>query len=194
MAKKLTPVTTEVAEGYVRNLLALIGEDVSRQGLKETPARYVKTLWEMTDGYRGDDPKQLLKCFKDGAEGYDEMVLQRDIPLWSLCEHHLCPFFGVAHIAYIPRKRVVGLSKLSRLTDLYARRLQVQERLTAQIADAIQDVLRPKGVAVVLECRHTCIEMRGVEKHGSVTMTSKLHGAFKTKPAARAEFLSLIHH
>jgi GTP cyclohydrolase I len=180
------------AEAAVIRLLEFVGEDTFRGGLLETPRRYVDALLEMTKGYT-QRPADLLKCFEDGAEGYDELVLQRHIPLWSMCEHHLAPFFGVAHIAYIPNGKVVGLSKLARLTDAYAHRLQVQERLTAQIARTLNDVLKPRGVGVILECRHTCIECRGVRKSGSVTTTSALHGVFKTKPEARAELLSLIH-
>jgi GTP cyclohydrolase I len=134
-----------------------------------------------------------LKVFEDGAEHYDQMLIERNIPVWSLCEHHMAPFFGVAHIAYIPKGHIVGLSKLVRLTDIYARRLQVQERLTAQIADALWTHLQPQGVGVVLECRHSCMESRGVCKAGVTTTTSALFGAIKEEPETRAEFLHLVH-
>jgi GTP cyclohydrolase I len=184
-------LATVAAKDAVETLLDLIGEDPSRGGLRETPGRFVRALLEMTRGYE-IEPASLLKVFKDGAEQYDEMVLQTHIPIQSMCEHHMAPFFGVAHIAYIPHGKVVGLSKLARVADAYAQRLQVQERLTQQIATCLFDNLKPLGVAVVLECRHLCIECRGVKKAGSKTTTSSLLGVFKTKPAARAEFLSLI--
>jgi GTP cyclohydrolase I len=184
-------LATVAAKDAVETLLDFIGEDPSRGGLRETPGRFVRALLEMTRGYE-IEPASLLKVFKDGAEQYDEMVLQTHIPIQSMCEHHMAPFFGVAHIAYIPHGKVVGLSKLARVADAYAQRLQVQERLTQQIATCLFDNLKPLGVAVVLECRHLCIECRGVKKAGSKTTTSSLLGVFKTKPAARAEFLSLI--
>jgi len=171
-------------------LLQLIGENPEREGLRETPARFIKSWLEITEGYR-IDPSSVLKVFEDGAEKCDEMVVQRDIPLYSNCEHHMVPFFGVAHIAYIPSGKVVGLSKLARLTNVFARRLQVQERLTNQIADALNEHLQPQGVAVVLQCRHLCMEMRGVQRIGTSTMTSALRGLLK-EGEARSEFFSLI--
>lgn len=178
------------AEDIPRRLLQLIGEDPDRQGLIETPVRFVKAWREITSGYRVD-PKSVLKSFEDGAENCDEMVIERNIPVYSNCEHHLVPFFGAAHVAYIPRGKVVGLSKIPRLVNVFAKRLQVQERLTNQIADALWTHLNPNGVAVVLECRHLCMEMRGVERIGTVTSTSALRGLLK-ESEARAEFFSLI--
>ncbi len=172
-------------------LLQYIGEDPNRGGLKETPQRFLKAWKEYTSGYNVD-PATILKTFEDGAEGYDEMVLVKNIPIYSHCEHHLAPFFGVAHIAYIPDKRVVGLSKLPRLADIFMRRLQIQERLTQQIADALMKHLQPKGVAVVLDCRHFCMECRGTKLQGVSTTTSKMLGVFMEKPEARNEFMGLI--
>lgn len=161
-----------------------------RPGLEETPSRYLKALREYTEGYHVD-PASLLKVFEDGAEGYDQMVVVKDIPVYSLCEHHLAPFFGKATVAYIPNGKVVGLSKLARVVDAYARRFQVQERLTTQVADLIHKELHPKGVGVVVRCRHLCMEARGVRAPGTSTVTSALRGAIKDKPEAREEFLRL---
>jgi GTP cyclohydrolase I len=158
--------------------------------LQETPKRYLAALLFWTSGYN-QEPGQILKTFEDGGEGYDEMVFQGAIPLWSLCEHHVAPFFGVAHVAYIPNGRIVGLSKLSRLVEIFARRLTVQERITTQVADALEKHLEAKGVGVMLQCRHTCIESRGVQKSGSITTTSALRGLFKQSDA-RAEFMSMV--
>lgn len=174
-----------------RLLEDIIGEDPNRGGLVETPARVVKAWQAWTSGY-GKDPRDVLKVFEDGAENYDEMVVVRDIPFYSHCEHHLAPFFGTACIAYIPDGYVVGLSKLSRVLDIYARRLQVQERLTNQVADAINDHLAPKGVGVVIKARHLCMESRGICQQGHHTVTSALRGAVKDQPETRAEFLSLV--
>lgn len=160
-----------------------------REGLQETPERVAKA-WEFwTRGY-GMNPAEILKTFEDGAQAYDEMVLVKDIPLYSKCEHHLADIFGTACVAYIPDGRVVGLSKLSRLVDCFARRLQVQERMTAQIADAINTHLKPKGVGVLIRARHMCMESRGICQQGHHTVTSALRGAMKDQPAARAEFLA----
>jgi len=175
----------------VRRLLALVGEDPDREGLQETPLRFLKALGEYTRGYQ-ENPEDVLKVFEDGAQSVDEMVIVRDIPVYSLCEHHLAPFFGKAHIGYVPDKRILGLSKLSRLVEVYARRLQVQERLTNQIADALDTHLQPLGVAVVIECRHMCMESRGVRHTGTSTVTSALRGSVKNNPDTRKEFLSLI--
>ena len=179
------------AEDIPVRLLQFIGEDPKRGGLKETPKRYLKAWQHWAGGY-GQDPAALLKCFEDGAERYDEMVLVKSIPVYSHCEHHLAPFFGVAHVAYIPDGRIVGLSKISRLVDIFARRLQVQERLTNQIADAMEQNLVPKGVAVVIECRHLCMESRGIQRQGSSTTTSAMRGVFRGNAAARAEFMGLV--
>ncbi len=179
------------AEDVPTRLLQYVGEDPSRGGLVETPKRFLKAWQFWTSGY-DKDPKEILKVFEDGAENYDEMVLVKDIPFYSQCEHHLAPFFGVAHIAYIPDGKIVGLSKFSRLVDMYARRLQVQERLTNQVATAIQDVLKPKGVAVVMNARHMCMESRGVCQQGHSTTTSAMVGAFKDEHDTRMEFLELI--
>ena len=175
----------------VRQLLRLIGEDPDREGLQETPLRFLKAMAEYTRGYR-EKPENVLKVFEDGGEGVDEMVIVRDIPVYSLCEHHLAPFFGKAYVGYVPDKKILGLSKISRLVEVYSRRLQVQERLTNQIADALAKHLQPLGVAVVLECRHLCMESRGVKHAGSSTVTSALRGSIKKNPDTRKEFLSLI--
>jgi GTP cyclohydrolase IA len=175
----------------VRRLLAYIGEDPDREGLLETPARFLKAWEEYTRGYRMN-PEEILKSFEDGAQRVDEMVIVRDIPVYSLCEHHLAPFFGKAYVGYVPDKRILGLSKISRLVEIYGRRLQVQERLTNQIADALDTHLKPLGVAVVIECRHMCMESRGVRHTGTATVTSALRGNIKTNADTRREFLSLI--
>lgn len=180
------------------NVISMLGHlepgnlSALREGLVDTPER-VRKAWEFwTSGY-DKDPAELLKVFKDGAEGYDEMVVVKDIPIYSKCEHHLADIFGTATIAYIPNGNVVGLSKLSRLADMFARRLQVQERLTVQIADALNDHLQPKGVGVVLKCRHMCMESRGLCQQGHHTVTSALRGVIKTQPETRAEFLALAN-
>ena len=175
----------------VRKLLSLVGEDPNREGLQETPLRFLKAFAEYTRGYQ-ENPEDVLKVFEDGAQSVDEMVIVRDIPVYSLCEHHLAPFFGKAHIGYVPDRRILGLSKLSRLVEVYARRLQVQERLTNQIADALDTHLQPLGVAVVIECRHMCMESRGVRHTGTATVTSALRGSIKSNADTRREFLSLI--
>jgi GTP cyclohydrolase I len=177
----------------VRQLLRLIGEDPDREGLQETPLRFLKAMAEYTKGYR-EKPENVLKVFEDGGEGVDEMVIVRDIPVYSLCEHHLAPFFGKAYVGYVPDKKILGLSKISRLVEVYSRRLQVQERLTNQIADALAKHLQPLGVAVVIECRHLCMESRGVKHAGSSTVTSALRGSIKKNADTRKEFLSLIGH
>jgi GTP cyclohydrolase I len=179
-------------EGLIESLLKEIGEDPSRTGLARTPRRVANALAFFTHGYRVD-PREVLNnaVFE---ENYDEMVLVRDIDFYSLCEHHVLPFFGRAHIAYMPAGRIVGLSKLARLVEIYARRLQVQERLTNEVAGALWDVLRPKGVAVVLEAQHLCMQMRGVEKQNSVTITSAMRGEFEANPKTRTEFMELIRH
>lgn len=172
-------------------LLRFIGEDPAREGLRETPARFLAAWREWCAGYQ-QDPDDVLKAFGDGADKVDELVLVRDIPVYSHCEHHLAPFFGQAHVAYIPNGRIVGLSKIPRLVQVYMRRLQVQERLTQQVAHALYQHLKPAGVGVVLECRHLCMESRGVRTPGASTTTSCLLGALKDQPAARAEFMRLV--
>lgn len=182
---------TASAEDIPLRLLQYIGEDVHRGGLLETPKRFLKAWEHYTSGY-DKDPKSILKEFEDGAEQYNEMVLVKDIPVYSHCEHHLAPFYGVAHVAYIPNGKIVGLSKLARLVDIFMRRLQVQERLTNQIANTLEEALNPLGVAVVIECSHTCMIARGVQVQGSTTITSAMKGVFMDQPETRAEFMGLI--
>jgi GTP cyclohydrolase I len=174
----------------VRAILAGIGEDPNREGLLKTPERVAKALSFLTQGY-SQNPDTLLNQALFTVE-YDEMVVVRDIDVFSLCEHHLLPFFGKAHVAYLPDGKVVGLSKIPRLVDMFARRLQVQERLTVQIAEAIQQTVKPRGVGVVIEAMHFCMIMRGVEKQNSVAVTSCMRGAFREQRETREEFLSLI--
>jgi GTP cyclohydrolase I len=180
----------ESVADMVRRMLHMIGEDPDRDGLRHTPERFEKALRFLTSGYQ-QDPEKLL----NGAMFsvcYDQMVLVKDIEIYSLCEHHLLPFFGKCHVAYIPDKKVVGLSKIPRLVNMFARRLQIQERLTNQIASAIQQKISPLGVGVVVEARHLCMVMRGVEKQNSQTVTSAMLGAFRENVQTREEFLSLI--
>lgn len=173
------------------NLIKHLGENPEREGLQETPARVVKA-WEFwTQGYNMN-PAAILKVFEDGAEGCDEMVVRKDIPLYSHCEHHMAAIFGKCTIAYIPDGRVVGLSKMDRLVECFARRLQVQERLTCQIADAMMEHLKPKGVGVWISARHMCVESRGVQNQNSETQTSALRGVFKEQLSTRQEFLALV--
>jgi GTP cyclohydrolase I len=173
-----------------RELLARIGEDPTRDGLIDTPERVEKSMAFLTRGYAMDVNTVLHQALFD--VDYDEMVIVKDIEFYSLCEHHLLPFFGKAHIAYVPNGKVIGLSKIPRLVDVFARRLQVQERLTMQIADAIAEAIDPQGVAVILEAQHLCMMMRGVEKQHSDTVTSAMRGVFKTQLQTRNEFLSLV--
>lgn len=181
----------EYMEGLVRDLLGFIGEDPGREGLRDTPKRFLKAWKEWARGYDGN-AEDILKTFEDGAENCgDEFVIVRDVPIISKCEHHLADITGVAHIGYIPNGRIVGLSKLARLADLFARRLQVQERLTNQIANALVEHLSPKGVGVVIHAAHACMSTRGVNVQGSITTTSAMRGVCLTKPEARAEFLAL---
>jgi GTP cyclohydrolase I len=178
-------------EHIVTQLLhQVIGEDIAREGLLETPKRVTKAWQHWVSGYNVDIPA-LLKVFEDGGENYDEMVMVKDIPIYSKCEHHLADIFGTATIAYIPDGKIVGLSKLSRVADAFARRLQVQERLTNQIADALHDNLQPKGVGVIIKARHMCMESRGICQQGHYTVTSALRGVLKDEPSARAEFMQL---
>lgn len=174
------------------DLLKVIGENPERGGLLETPARALKA-WEFwTQGYN-QNPADVLKVFEDGAEKYDQMVIIKNMPIYSHCEHHLAPFFGTATIAYIPNGKVVGLSKLKRVANIFARRLQVQERLTQQIADAIEEHLQPLGVGVLIKCRHMCMESRGIETQGAETITSALRGVIRDEPQTRNEFLNLAN-
>ncbi len=183
----LTAVSTEE---LLRELLVRLGEDPEREGLLRTPERVERALQYLTKGYQ-EDPEDLLK----GAlftVSYDEMVIVKDVEMFSLCEHHMLPFFGKVHVAYIPKGKVIGLSKIPRLIDAFARRLQVQERLTTQIAECIQNAIKPEGVGVVIEARHLCMMMRGVEKQHSSAVTSSMLGSFRDQQQTREEFLSLI--
>ena len=175
-----------------RELLVRIGEDPTRDGLLNTPERMEKSMAFLTRGYTMDVKTVLHDALFD--VDYDEMVIVRDVEFFSMCEHHLLPFFGKAHIAYVPNGKVIGLSKIPRLVDVFARRLQVQERLTTEIADAISDAIDPQGVAVIMEAQHLCMMMRGVEKQHSATVTSAMRGVFKTQLQTRNEFLSLVRH
>ena len=177
-------------EQQVVRLLDHIDPQPFREGLAETPLRVSKAWAHWVSGY-GKDPAEILKVFADGAEGVDEMVIEVDIPFYSHCEHHLAPFFGLASVAYVPSGKVLGLSKMNRLVDLFARRLQVQERMTNQIADALDTILSPLGCGVLVRARHMCVESRGVAHRGCSTTTSALRGVLKTDPSARAEFLKL---
>jgi GTP cyclohydrolase I len=179
------------AEAAVRTLIRWAGDDPNREGLVGTPDRVVRAFTEWFSGY-GEDPVALLQRTFEETSGYDEMVLLRDIGFESHCEHHLAPIIGHAHIAYLPRTRVVGISKLARLVEVYAKRLQIQERMTVEIADAIGTVLQPRGVAVLLQAEHHCMTTRGVHKSGVSMVTSRMVGAFRQNPATRREFLSAI--
>lgn len=179
------------AAAHIRALLRYIGEDPDREGLLETPSRVARAFREHFRGYTETAEQFLDKTFTD-VGGYDELVLVSDIEVFSHCEHHMVPFVGKAHVAYIPSGRVVGLSKIARVVDTYAKRLQVQEKLTAQIANALNGALEPQGVAVILQCQHFCMCYRGVKKPGSWTTTSKLHGVFLRESASRMELLTLI--
>lgn len=177
-------------ESLVRDLLIALGEDPEREGLQKTPGRVESSLKFLTHGYRQDVERVLNGAIYE--ENYDEMVVVKDIHLFSLCEHHLLPFYGKAHVAYLPNGKIIGLSKIPRVVDMFARRLQVQERLTSQIADCLMQYLKPKGAAVVIEAFHLCMAMRGVEKKDSFCVTSSMQGIFRSDPRSRGEFLSLI--
>jgi len=180
----------ETIAGLVRRMLALVGEDPSREGLLKTPERFEKAMKFLTSGYQMNLDQVL-----NGATFsvcYDEMVVVKDIEFFSLCEHHLLPFFGKCHVAYLPSKKVIGLSKVARLVNMYARRLQIQERLTSEVAQAIQEKISPEGVGVIIEARHLCMQMRGVEKQHGQAVTSAMLGAFRTSKQTRDEFLSLV--
>ena len=186
----LTPTQIEI-ESRMREILGLIGEDASREGLAKTPKRVARAMTDLTSGY-GQDPIEILNSAKF-REDYSQMVIVKDINFYSLCEHHLLPFYGKAHVAYIPNGYITGLSKIARVVDCYSHRLQVQERMTLQIREAIEQALQPLGVMVVIEAQHMCMQMRGVEKQGSVTTTSDFTGAFN-QAKTRDEFLKLISH
>lgn len=186
------PETIEKLSVHYREILKLLGEDPEREGLLKTPERVAKAISFLTKGYT-EDPREILR----GAlfrEEYKQMVLVKDIDIYSLCEHHMIPFYGKAHVAYIPNGQITGLSKIARVVECYARRLQVQERLTVQIRDCIQEALEPMGVAVVIEAGHMCMQMRGVEKQGSATTTSAFTGIFLKDNRTREEFMNLISH
>jgi GTP cyclohydrolase I len=183
-------LTSATYEELVREMIVRLGEDPDREGLSRTPERVAKAMHFLVKGYK-EDPEALLR----GAlytVNYDEMVIVKDVEMFSLCEHHLLPFFGKVHVAYIPNGKVIGLSKIPRLIDAFSRRLQIQERLTTQIAEAIQNAIEPQGVGVVIEARHLCMMMRGVEKQHSAAVTSSMLGSFRSEEETRTEFLSLI--
>jgi GTP cyclohydrolase I len=185
-------VAKESVADLMRKVITLVGEDPNREGLRKTPERFEKALKFLTSGYH-----QNLDTVLNGATfsvHYDEMVVVKDIEFFSLCEHHLLPFFGKAHVAYLPSKKVIGLSKIARLVNMFARRLQIQERMTSQIAEAIQEKLSPEGVGVIIEARHLCMQMRGVEKQHGQAVTSAMLGSFRHDKQTRQEFLSLVRH
>lgn len=185
--------TPDEAEEAVRTLIRWAGDDPGREGLIQTPARVARAYREFFSGY-GSDPIQILATTFSEVDGYDEMVVLKDIRFESYCEHHMVPIIGRAHVAYLPDHHVVGISKLARLVDVYAKRLQIQEKMTVQIADALNTVLQPKGVAVILEAAHQCMSTRGVHKPGASLVTSRMLGAFRDDPATRREFLSIVGH
>ncbi|MBB5410356.1 GTP cyclohydrolase I [Paraburkholderia sp. RAU6.4a] len=185
--------TPDEAEQAVRTLIRWAGDDPEREGLIQTPARVARAYREFFSGY-DSDPMQILATTFSEVDGYDEMVVLKDIRFESYCEHHMVPIIGRAHVAYLPEHRVVGISKLARLVDVYAKRLQIQEKMTVQIADALNTVLQPKGVAVILEAAHQCMSTRGVHKPGASLVTSRMLGAFRDDPSTRREFLSIVGH
>lgn len=190
-AKPLVRPDRAAAEEAVRTLIQWAGDDPNREGLLDTPARVVRAYEEFFAGYL-EDPVQILSRTFSEVEGYDEMIVMQDIRFESHCEHHMVPVIGKAHVAYLPDRRVVGISKLARLVDIYARRLQIQEKMTVQIADTLNEVLQPKGVAVVIEAAHQCMTTRGVHKPGARLVTSRMLGAFRSDSATRREFLAII--
>ena len=187
---KIKPSRSD-AENAIRTLLEYAGEDPTREGLLETPKRVVKSYEEFYKGYSQDPRKYLSRTFEE-VNGYDEMVVLRDIPFESHCEHHMAPIIGKVHIGYLPRNKVVGISKLARVVETYAKRLQVQEKMTAQIADCIQDILEPYGVGVVVQATHECMSTRGVHKHGVSMVTSRMAGVFREDEKTRREFLAVV--
>ena len=194
--KKITTIrnkpSRKQAEEAVKTLIKWAGDNPEREGLQETPKRVVNSYKEFFSGY-DSKPEQILSKTFDEVEGYDEMVIVRDIAIESHCEHHMVPFIGIAHIGYIPNKRIVGISKLARIADVFAKRLQTQEIMTAQIADTINEVLKPKGVAVVIDAQHQCMTTRGTHKTESSTITSRMLGLFRTNSNTRSEFMNLIN-
>jgi GTP cyclohydrolase I len=190
-ATSLPRPTQDEAEAAIRTLLLWAGDDPNREGLLDTPKRVAKAYREWFCGYE-DDPVELLARSFEEVEGYDEMVVLRDIRLESMCEHHMCPIIGKAHVAYLPSGRVVGISKLARVVEAYGKRLQIQEKMTAQIANTLNDVLKPKGVAVVIEAVHQCMTTRGVHKTGVSMVTSRMLGAFRADASTRREFMAMI--
>ncbi len=190
MTKEHKPIDSERIKKAVREILLAVGEDVEREGLKDTPDRVARMYAELLGGMREDPGEHLRRVF---TENYEEIVLLRDIPFYSVCEHHMMPFIGSAHVAYLPSGSVLGVSKLARIVDSFAHRLQTQERLTYQIADFIMTSLKSQGVAVVLEASHSCMTIRGIKKPGSTMVTSALRGIFKRDPRSRSEIMSLMH-
>lgn len=190
-ARKIRRPSREEAEAAVRTLIAYAGEDPEREGLRDTPKRVVKAYAELFSGYGQTDEEVLDRIFTEVA-GYEELILVRDIPFYSHCEHHMVPFIGKAHIAYYPTTGVVGLSKLARIVEMYARRLQTQETMTAQVSNAIEKVLKPRGAAVLIEAEHLCMTMRGVQKPGASTVTARFTGCFKTDPSEQARFMMMV--
>jgi GTP cyclohydrolase I len=191
MTKQKKKIDEARIEKAVREILSAVGEDLNREGLKDTPARVARMYGELLAGMRDDPNIHISRVFN---ENYDEIVLLRDIPFYSMCEHHLMPFIGSAHVAYLPSGKIIGVSKLARIVDCFARRLQTQERLTSQIADCLMTNLKPQGVAIVLEAAHSCMTIRGIRKPGSVMVTSAVRGLFRKDPRSRNEIMSLIHH
>ncbi|MGA2323131.1 MAG: GTP cyclohydrolase I FolE [Sedimentisphaerales bacterium] len=190
MTKQKKKIDEARIEKAVREILSAVGEDLNRDGLKDTPARVARMYGELLAGMHDDPNTHISRVFN---ENYDEIVLLRDIPFYSICEHHLMPFIGSAHVAYLPSGKILGVSKLARIVDCFARRLQTQERLTYQIADCLMSNLKPLGVAVVLEAAHSCMTIRGIKKPGSVMVTSAVRGLFRKDPRSRNEIMSLIH-
>lgn len=190
MPHTLKPINRAKIENAVRDILDAIGEDVDREGLRETPARVARMYSELLGGMREKPEEHFTTVF---TEDYDEIVLLRDIPFFSMCEHHMLPFIGSAHVAYLPSGKVLGVSKMARIVDSFAKRLQVQERLTGEIADLMMEYLKPLGVAVVVEASHSCMTIRGIKKPGSTMVTSALRGLFRSDSRSRNEILSLLH-
>jgi GTP cyclohydrolase I len=191
MVTSLSRPSMQEAEEAVRVLIRWAGDNPAREGLLDTPARVVRSYKEFFAGYQADPRELLMRTFSE-VEGYDEMIVLKNIRFESYCEHHMVPIIGRAHVAYLPEHRVVGISKLARLVDAFARRLQIQEKMTVQIADTLKEVLQPKGVAVMLEAAHQCMSTRGVHKAGTEMVTSRMLGAFRTDPSTRREFLSIV--
>jgi GTP cyclohydrolase I len=191
MTDAIKPVTREAAEAAVRTLIQWAGDDPDREGLLDTPARVVRSYEELFSGYAAD-PREYLRRTFDEVGGYDELVVLTNIPVVSFCEHHMLPFLGLAHVGYLPERRVVGISKLARVVQGFARRLQIQEKLTAEVAESIQEVLQPRGVGVVIKSEHSCMTMRGVNTPGSSLTTSTLLGVVRDDPRTRQEFLQYV--